>query len=126
MRARLVLCALAAAAGACSGGSTPPTGPNPPATVYRITIGTNGVVSPVELVVPPGTRVLFTNSHNIPHDMSSDPHPEHTQCPEINQVGLLRPGETRETGNLVSPRTCGFHDHNDFDNQSLQGRIVIR
>jgi hypothetical protein len=58
--------------------------------------------------------------------MGSDPHPDHTACPELNQVGLLRPGETRETGNLVLVRTCGYHDHNDFDNTSLQGRIVIR
>jgi hypothetical protein len=122
---RVILFALVVAAGACGGGNTPPTGPPPPA-VYRVTIGSNGAVSPVELVVPPGTRVLFTNNHNVPHEMGSDPHPDHTTCPEINQVGLLRPGDTRETGNLVIVRTCGYHDHNDFDNQSLQGRIVIR
>ena len=126
MGGRAILVALVVAAGACGGGNTPPTGPTPPATVYRVTIGSNGAVSPVELVVPPGTRVLFTNNHNIPHEMGSDPHPDHTTCPEINQVGLLRPGETRETGNLVIVRTCGYHDHNDFDNTSLQGRIVIR
>jgi hypothetical protein len=123
---RAILCALVVAAGACGGGDSPPTGPAPPATVYRVTIGSNGTVSPVELVVPPGTRVLFTNNHNVPHEMGSDPHPDHTTCPEINQVGLLRPGETRETGNLVIVRTCGYHDHNDFENTSLQGRIVIR
>ena len=120
-----MLCALAVLAGAC-GGNTPPTGPTPPATVYRVTIASTGAVSPVELVVPPGTRVLFTNNHSVPHEMGSDPHPDHTLCPEINQVGLLRPGETRETGNLVLVRTCGYHDHNDFENKSLQGRIVIR
>lgn len=122
-----MLLAVAAAAGSCGGGSgTPPAGPAPPATVYRITIGASGVVTPAELVVPPGTRVLFTNSHTVPHEIGSDPHPEHTVCPELNQVGLLRPGETRETGNLVALRTCGYHDHNDFANTSLHGRIVIR
>jgi len=108
------------------GGSGPPAGPTPPANPYRITIGANGVVSPTELVVPPGTRVLFTNNHNLRHDMTSDPHPEHHLCPEINQVGLLNPGQFRETGNLVIVRTCGFHDHDNFENRSLQGRIVIR
>lgn len=111
----------------CGGsGGTSPTVPNPPADTYRITIGADGVASPTELVVPPGTRVLFTNNHNVAHDMTSDPHPEHTNCPEINQVGLLQSGQSRETGNLVTSRTCGFHDHNDFTNRSLQGRIVIR
>jgi plastocyanin len=110
----------------CGGNGAPPAGPAPPGSTYRITIGANGVVSPTELVVPPGTRVLFTNNHNRSHDMTSDPHPEHDLCLEINQVGLLSAGQSRETGNLVTPRTCGFHDHNDFENQSLQGRIVIR
>ena len=45
------------------------------------------------------------------HEMFSDPHPEHTDCPEINQVGFLSPGQSRQTGNLNTVRTCGFHDH---------------
>jgi plastocyanin len=108
----------------CGGGS--PAAPPPPANPYRITIGANGAVTPSEVTVPPGTRVLFTNNHNVAHDMTSDPHPEHNLCPELNQVGVLRPGEFRETGNLVTVRTCGFHDHNDPDNRNLQGSIVIR
>jgi hypothetical protein len=58
--------------------------------------------------------------------MTSDPHPDHDDCPEINQVGTLIRGQTRETGNLVVARTCGFHDHDDDRNTNLQGRIVIR
>lgn len=127
MRASSWLVPLAAVwLGGCSGDSGSPAGPTPPATTFRVTIGSNGVVTPTEVVVPPGTRVLFTNSHSVTHDMSSDPHPGHDQCPEVNQVGVLRTGETRETGNLVTIRTCGFHDHNDPDNRSLHGRIVIR
>ena len=110
----------------CGGGGDSPTSPPPSTNPYRITIGANGVTSPSELVVPPGTRVLFTNNHNVVHDMTSDPHPEHDICLEINQVGLLRPGEARETGNMVQVRTCGFHDHIDFENRGLQGRIVVR
>ena len=110
----------------CGGSDGPPTGPTPPAATYRITIGANGSVSPTEVVVPPGTRVLFTNNHNAPHEMTSDPHPEHDDCTELNQVGLLQPGQSKETGNLVTPRTCSFHDHNDVLNRNLQGRIVVR
>ena len=58
--------------------------------------------------------------------MTSDPHPEHDDCPEINDVGLLNSGQSRETGNLVIVRTCGFHDHDDPDNNSVKGRIIIR
>ena len=97
--------------------------PNNP---FRITIASSGAVSPTELVVPPGTRVLFVNSDSRRHDMTSDPHPDHTDCPEINQVGLLQPMQSRETGNLVAVRTCGFHDHENPENTALSGRIVIR
>jgi plastocyanin len=110
---------------ACGGGDSP-AAPNPPANTFRITIGANGVASPAELLVPPGTRVLFINNHGAPHNMTSDPHPEHDLCPELNQVGLLRPGEFRETGNLNTVRTCGFHDHDDPSDRNLQGNIVIR
>jgi plastocyanin len=108
--------------GACGDGETPTNPSNP----NVITISATGVVTPKELTVTPGTRVLFTNSDSRRHDMTSDPHPEHSDCPELNQVGVLNPGQSRETGNLVAVRTCGFHDHDLPDNVNLRGRIVIR
>ena len=111
---------------ACGGGNTGPAMPSPPDNPNRITISTAGVASPSELVVAPGARVLFINNHAQPHHMSSDPHPEHTDCPEFDQVRLLTTGQSRETGNLVAMRTCGFHDHENPDNAALRGRIVIR
>jgi hypothetical protein len=58
--------------------------------------------------------------------MDSDPHPEHTNCPEINQVGFITPGQTKLTGNLNTRRSCGFHDHEQNTNTNLQGTIVIQ
>ena len=112
-------------AGGCGGGSTPSPTPNP-SNPYTITISTTGVASPKTLTAPPGTRVLFVNSHSRRHDMTSDPHPDHLECPELNQVGLLNPGQSRESGNLVAVRTCGYHDHEDPDNVNLRGSIIIR
>ena len=113
-------------AAGCGGGGGP-TDPSPaPSNPNRITISASGAVSPTELIVPPGTRVLFINNHTRRHDMTSDQHPDHMDCPEINQVGVLQPGQNRETGNLVSVRTCGFHDHENPDDPLLKGRIVIR
>jgi plastocyanin len=91
----------------------------------RIAITSSGV-SPSEITVAPGTRVTFVNNDSRSHNMSSDPHPDHTDCPEINQAGLLQPGQSRETGNLNTVRTCGFHDHDQPGNSSLRGRIIIR
>ena len=110
--------------GAC--GSTAPGPTPPPAAVYRITIAADGAVTPRELIVPPGTRVIFTNSHTAPHNVTSDTHPEHDVCTELNQVGLVQPGQSRETGNLVAVRTCSFHDDTDILNPAVQGRIVVR
>ena len=90
-----------------------------------ITITASGV-SPKNISVPAGSRVTFVNNDSRVHDMSSNPHPTHTDCPEINQVGFLQAGQTRQTGNLNTVRTCGFHDHNRDTDQSLQGTITIQ
>src|SRR5437762_536977 len=82
----------------CGSGSSPagpsPT-PNPSITITMTSAG----VSPKQLTVSPGTRVLFTNNDSRTHVMNSDPHPEHTDCPEINNIGSITFGQTKETGN---------------------------
>ena len=120
-------CALlvVAAAGCGSGESSPTVPDNPPNPAITFTITSAGV-SPKELRVAPGTRVLFLNSDSRQHEIGSDPHPDHTDCLEINQVGFISPGQLKETGNLVIVRTCGFHDHLNPTNTSLMGRIIIQ
>jgi len=111
------------------GGSDSPSSPstNPPTTNPNvITISSGGIASPKQLTVSPGTRVLFVNSHSRRHDMTSDLHPDHQDCPELNQVGLLNPTQSRESGNLVAVRSCGYHDHEDPDNANLRGTIIVR
>ncbi|MEO6221762.1 MAG: hypothetical protein ABIP90_00830 [Vicinamibacterales bacterium] len=111
----------------CGGGSTPnePSTPPNPTVTNTITISASGV-SPQNIQITPGTRVLFRNNDSRSHEMTSDPHPEHTDCPEINQVGLLAPGQPRETGNLNRVQVCRFHDHDLPNNTSLTGVIVIK
>lgn len=123
--AAIVLAAACLAAG-CGGGGQGPNGPTPPENPNQMTISAAGVISPSELIVSRGSRVLFINNHSRPHNVTSDPHPDHMDCPAINQVGVLSPGQRRETGNLVTVRTCGVHDHDDPGNASLRARIVIR
>ena len=116
---------MAALVASC-GGSTPssPSGGTPtPATTITLT---SGGVSPAAISVSQGTRVLFVNNDSRQHEMTSDPHPEHTECPEINTIGFINPGQTKETGNLNTVRTCRYHDHNDPNNTRFQGRIVIQ
>ena len=86
---------------------------------------TSSGVSPKQLSVPQGTRVLFVNGDSKTHEMDSDPHPEHTDCTEINNIGFISPGQTKETGNLNIVRTCGYHDHGNPDDARFKGQIVI-
>lgn len=106
--------------------TTPPTPPTPPTDSATITIGADGRVTPSTVTILRGGRVTMINNHTRAHDQSSDPHPEHSQCPEINQIGFLSAGQTRTSGNFNTARTCGFHDHNDPDNAGLKGSIVIQ
>jgi plastocyanin len=119
---------LAVASLSCGGsdGSSNPPPTNPTPNPYTVTISGSGIVGPKELTVPPGSRVLFVNSHSRRHDMTSDPHPEHNDCPQLNKVGVLNPGQSGESENLVTVRTCGYHDHDDPNNVNLRGSITIR
>ncbi len=125
------------AIGACGGGSTsssstttsptsPSTTPTGAVTTTTITIA-NNTVTPKNIIVARGSIVTFINNDNVPHQMFSNPHPEHTDCPEINQVGFLSPGQTLQTGNMITARpVCGFHDHGLPDVAGLQGSISIQ
>jgi plastocyanin len=120
------LAAIPALVLACSGGTPAPTAPTGPPTVTNTITITSSGASPQNVQIAAGTRVLFVNMDTRSHNMASDPHPEHTDCPEINQVGLLAPGQSRETGNLNAVRTCRFHDHDLPNTASLSGSIAIR
>jgi hypothetical protein len=102
-----------------------PPPPPPPSTVVTITITPAGV-SPTDITISPGTRVRFVNNDVLPHQIGSDPHPEHTLCPPINDVGLLLPGQSRETAVFSVIRSCGYHDHNDPDNPLWTGTIQVK
>jgi plastocyanin len=106
----------------CGGGS--PSVPPIPTTT--ITINGNGRVTPADIQIARGSRVTFVNQHGSPHDMTSDPHPTHVNCPEINQVGNLFSGQSRQTGAFNTARRCGFHDHGEPTNDGLQGSITIQ
>ena len=135
MRLRVaVLVSVATVAIACGGGSddgggtptTPTTPTTPPVATTTITITANGV-NPQRITVPLGSRVTFINNDTRTHEMNSDPHPTHGECPAIDDVGFLAAGgQSKQTGNLTVARTCGFHDHNQPDTASLRGQIIVQ
>lgn len=122
---RLTAVAALLATAACgSSNAGPMTPPGPGGSVTAITITSSGASSR-NLTVDLGTRIRWVNNDSRAHEMSSDPHPEHNLCPELN-AGSLNPGQSRETGNLVIARTCGFHDHLNPEQANLTGTITIR
>jgi len=112
---------LASVVSGCGGGSPSTPSENEP----TVTISANGV-SPTQVRIAVGGRVNFLNNDIRPHAMSSDPITTHTDCPAINDVGTLTPGQNRSTGKLDVARTCGFHDHTDESNTAFKGSIVIQ
>lgn len=121
---------------ACGGSSTGPSGGGGSVVVgstgsvgtsgATITIGSNGTVSPGQVTIAVGQSVTFVNNDTRLHDIASDPHPAHTACPSINNANGLQAGQTKLTFGFSGTGSCGFHDHNDPTNTSLQGRIVIQ
>ena len=127
MRRAWILCVLLMLAGCGGGAPSSPSNGGGTTTDTTVTITASGM-SATQINVSPGARITFVNNDARPHNMTSDPHPEHNDCPEINTVGLLQPGQRRETANLVAVRTCGFHDHDDPPPAGARwaGRITIR
>jgi plastocyanin len=131
--AHALAAAFLAAAIACGGGGSTPTGPSGPvvgstgsvgAIGATITIG-NGAVSPAQVTIAVGQSVRFVNNDRV-RDMSSDPHPSHTNCPSFTNVGTISVGQTKDTFGFSGTGSCGFHDHNDPDNNAVKGRITIQ
>ena len=104
---------------------TPTPSPTPSASSATVTITSSGV-SPKSVTISVGDRVTFVNNDSRFHEMLSDPHPSHTDCPPMDDVGALAPGQSRQTGVFTTARSCSYHDHGNPGNSSLQGTIVIQ
>jgi hypothetical protein len=116
-------------AAGCGSSSSNPTAPDtgaPGPSGATMTIGANGVLSPKDVTITRGQSVTIVNNDTRVHEMTSDPHPNHTDCPAINAVGLLQPGQSKLTNALSTARTCGLHDHMRDTDTNLQGRITIQ
>src|SRR3954465_1293460 len=86
--------------GAASNGSTSPSGACTPSASPATLVIQNNTICPAALTVSRGTQITIVNSDSRAHEMNSDPHPEHIDCPELNQIGHLEPNQSRQSGNL--------------------------
>ncbi len=73
-----------------------------------LTYSDNGF-SPASLTVKKGSTVTLKNTSSKTVQFDSDPHPVHTDNPELNQP-TLAPGES-QTFTVNTTGTFGFHNH---------------
>lgn len=81
-------------------------------------------VTPAEIIIPVGERVTFMNHDTVPHAVAGGSEPAKPDCPEIDAVGVLAPGELRATAPFVAARTCEYNPRSP--SALFKGRIVIR
>jgi hypothetical protein len=68
--------------------------------------------------------VTFVNNDVIPHDIFGGPDPARPDCHEIDAVGFLAPGQSRQTAPFPQARACDYHDH--AHSAHVTGRIIIQ
>jgi plastocyanin len=126
-----VASAIALACACDGGGYEGPTNPSPGgggsgSSGATITIA-NGAVSPSSVTIAVGQSVTFVSNDSTMREMRSNPHGTHTDCPEINAVGVIQQGQTKLTDAFRTARSCGFHDHASNNLiAALRGTIVIQ
>lgn len=89
-------------------------------SVQTITYNDTGF-SPERLTSKIGEKVQIDNKSSQPLQFSSDPHPDHTDSPELNAETVGPDQSTTFTPTKVG--TFGFHNHLE---QSKKGTIVIQ
>jgi hypothetical protein len=95
------------------GGYGSPTDPDPgspPGPEGALVTITASGLEPSTVTIAVGQSVTFVNNDSIAHDIASEPFPSYSDCPAVNRVGRLEPGESRQTGALEEARACGFLD----------------
>lgn len=70
---------------------------------------TNSGFQPASLSVQSGSKVTIKNNSSRPLQFDSNPHPAHTDDPELN-VGLVSAGES-VTITVVNKGDHGYHNH---------------
>jgi hypothetical protein len=117
--------AVALSCGGSSSSPSPSGGCTPSSNANTLVI-MNNAICPTSITVTRGSQLTILNQDSRNHNMTSDPHPEHTDCPELNQIGFLNTGQSRQSGNLNTARRCGLHDHDDPTNNSVKATVTIQ
>ncbi len=107
--------------------NTPATSQTTPASSSTTTPAAKNVItydgsgfSPSQLTVKSGDTVTVKNSSSDAVQFQSDPHPTHTDDPDLN-VGMIQAGQSA-TFTATKKGSFGYHNHLD---PSQRGNITI-
>ena len=115
---------LAAACGYSSPTAPPDSStPGPEGAVISIT---SSGLTPSVVTIAAGQSVTFVNSDSVAHEIASAPVPTYDECPSINRVGRLEPGQSTQTGALTDTRACGFVDLTKINDSRWEGTITVQ
>ena len=81
--------------------------------------------NPREITIGVGESVSFMNHEGVPYAVAGGAGPSQSACPEIDAVGVLRPGEIGSTDSVSVAKTCDYHVPNG-QAVLFSGRIVVR
>lgn len=122
---RLTTLAIAAFLTLSCGSGSPATPTNTahtlPSTVMIMATG----VTPNDVTIAVGERVTFMNHDTVSHSVAGGSEPAKPDCPEINAVGVLAPGEIRQTAPFLTAKACEYHNPR-VQSALFNGRITIR
>ncbi len=92
-----------------------------PATSTNLITYTNTGFVPTTLTIKSGNQVSIKNDSSRELQFDSDPHPDHTDNPELN-IGSIPGGETK-TFTVNRTGTHGYHNHK---NDSDRGTLIVQ
>jgi plastocyanin len=87
--------------------------------VANINIGP-GSFSPSAITIKKGSSVIWSNTDNVPHRIASNPHPGHSDLPDLYSDSINSSDKYRFTFN--TPGTFGYHDEVD---PAINGTIIV-
>jgi len=77
---------------------------------------TNSGFQPTSITLKSGGTITFKNSSGSTIQVDSNPHPEHTDNPDLN-AGLIGPGQSK-TLTLTRTGAWRIHDHLNASHQA--------
>jgi hypothetical protein len=99
--------------------------PSQPRSATPAVTITAGGVKPQVLHVDYPVTVTFTNADAVPHKLESAPELNWDNCPEMNTVGTLKPGQSKAVAFSEKDAVCAYHDAGQPSNTAFQGYIAI-